>query len=309
MPTVKDYYQVLGVSEKASEAEIKKAYRKLAREHHPDRNPGNQEAEERFKEVQEAYEVLYDAQKRAEYDRQRSDPFAGTGFSGFSGAGPEGSTRIYRSPDGRYVRVETAGADLDDGYVFGDDGGFDNLFSRFFGGHNQTASPGRDIEAVLRLRFDEALAGGKREVSLPEGEAVRIEVPKGVKSGFKVRLRGRGQAGTEGRRGDLYITFEVEDHPRFRREGDDLYITERISAVQAMLGMTRHIETAYGKKVRLKIPAGTQPGDLLRLQGQGVETDKTKGDLFVQVEVEVPRALSEEARESLRRWADDQGLL
>ncbi|RMH61413.1 MAG: J domain-containing protein [Bacteroidetes bacterium] len=326
MPAIKDYYKVLGLSEDASEAEIKKAYRKLARQYHPDRNPDNPEAEERFKEVQEAYDVLGDAQRRAEYDRQRKDPFAGSPFSGFSGAGREGGARFYRAPDGTYVRVETAGSGPDAGFIFGDEdgfGGIGDLFSSLFGEREPRRSdpfasrgrrrsgrtPGRDVEATLRLSFDEALQGGKRTVTLPTGETVRIDVPRGVRPGLKVRLRGRGQPGTDGRRGDLYITFEVEPHPRFRREGDDLHVTEHINAVEAMLGTSRRIENAYGKKVRLNIPAGTQPGDVLRLRGQGVETDKGKGDLLVRIVVDVPRDLSEEARTALRDWARTHGVL
>ena len=334
MPATKDYYGVLGLSEDASADEIKKAYRKLARAYHPDRNPDKLEAEERFKEVQEAYDVLGDPQRRAEYDRQRRDPFAGSSFGGFSGAGREGSARFYRAPDGTYVRVETSGSGPDAGYIFGDEdgfGGIGDIFGRFFGERGrrqgdsfsdafgqsepfaqrrrQVASPGRAVEATLRLGFDEALHGGKREITLPQGESVRLDVPRGVRPGFKIRLRGRGQADADGRRGDLYITFEVEEHPHFRREGDDLHVVERISAVEAMLGTTCRIENAYGKKVRLKIPPGTQPGEVLRLCGQGVQTDKGKGDLFVQIDVEVPRSLSEEAQEALRDWAKAHGLL
>lgn len=334
MPTIKDYYSVLGVAEDASEKEIKKAYRKLAQQYHPDRNPDKPDAEERFKEVQQAYDVLGDAQRRAEYDRKRRDPFAGSSFGGFSGSGREGSTRIYRAPDGTYVRVETSGAGPGDadGFIFGDEngvGGLGDMFSQFFGEHRgtqgdpfsptdpftqsrqrrQTARPGRDIETTLRLRFDEALEGGRREITLPQGETVRIDVPKGVHSGFKIRLRGHGQAGSNGQRGDLYITFEVEDHPRFRREGDDLHVTERINAVEAMLGTSRRIENAYGKRVSLKVPPGTQPGTVLRLRGQGIVTDKKKGNLLVQIDVEVPRALSDEARQALRAWAEEHALL
>lgn len=336
MPSVKDYYRVLGVSEDASADEIKKAYRKLARQYHPDRNPDAPDAEERFKEIQQAYDVLGDPQRRAEYDRQRRDPFAGGGFEGFSGAGREGSARYYRAPDGTYVRVETSGSGPDADYIFGDEdgfGGIGDIFSRFFGERGRprsepfgdpfaqrdpfarsrrqrrAASPGRDVEATLRLRFDEALEGGPREITLPGGENVRIDVPRGVRPGFKIRLRGRGQAGTDGQRGDLYITFEVEEHLRFRREGDDLHVTERINAVEAMLGTSHRIENAYGKNVRLKIPPGTQPGTVLRLRGQGVQTETGKGDLLVHIEVEVPRALDAEAQEALRSWAEAHGLL
>lgn len=338
-----DLYSVLGLKEGASADEIKKAYRKLAREFHPDRNPDKPDAEERFKKIQQAYDVLGDPKQRAEYDRQRRNPFASR----------EGQTRYYRAPDGSYVRFETSGSGPGFGSIFGEEQGFDDigdLFERFFGGRRrrpddtfgepfsqqergrpgpepfsdpytrqdpfsqrrssrQTASAGRDIEATLRLRFDEALAGGPREITLPHGETIRIDIPKGVRSGLKIRLRERGQAGSGGQRGDLYIIFEVEEHPRFRREGNDLHVTERINAVELMLGTSRRIENAYGKKVRLKIPPGTQPGTMLRLRGQGVQTDKTTGDLIVQIEAEVPSTLNDEAREALRAWAKKYGLI
>lgn len=198
MPEVKGYYSPLGVSEDASEKEIKKAYRKLAREFHPDRNPDKPDAEERFKEIQEAYGVLEDPDRRAEYDRRRLDPFSGSGFEGFTGAGREGASRYYRAPDGTYVRVDSSVAGPGAEYIFNDEGGFGgigDIFSRFFGGRSQESSirdgfgrragePGRgrlgqDVEATLPLSFEDALRGGKREITLPGGETIRLDVPKG----------------------------------------------------------------------------------------------------------------------------------
>ncbi len=310
----KNYYEVLGVSEEASADEIKKAYRKLARKYHPDRNPGDAEAEERFKEVQEAYEVLSDEERRREYDRLRKDPFAGQGFGGFAGAGREGGARYYRAPDGTYVRVETTGAGPEADFIFSDSdfGGVGDIFSQFFGrserGGRRRARGGRDIESVLRLSFEDALRGGPHEITLPNGETVRLNIPQGVRSGFKIRLKGKGEPGPDGRNGDLYVVFEVQPHPRFRREGDDLLVTERISAIEAMLGTERRITNAYGKTIKVKIPPGTQPGHTLRLRGQGVQTPKGTGDLLVTVEVTVPEHLSEEAREELKAWATKHGL-
>ncbi len=308
----KNYYEVLGVPEDAPADEIKKAYRKLARQYHPDRNPGDPEAEERFKEIQEAYEVLGNEERRREYDRLRKDPFAGQGFGGFAGAGREGGARFYRTPDGTYVRVETAGAGPNADFIFNDSdfGGAGDLFSQFFSERRGRRSPqrGRDVESVLRLSFEDALRGGQREITLPNGETVRLKVPEGVRSGFKIRLKGKGEPGPDGRHGDLYVIFEVAPHPRFRREGDNLIVTERISAVEAMLGTERRITNAYGKTIKVKIPPGTQPGHTLRLRGQGVKTPKGRGDLLVTVEVTVPEHLSEEAREELKAWATKHGL-
>lgn len=298
MAAVKDYYKILGVGEKASTGEIKKAYRDLARKYHPDKNPGDTEAEERFKEIQEANDVLSDDEKRREYDMRRRNPFGqGGGFS--TGAG----SRFYQRPDGTYVRFES-GSDAGDGDPLG---GFTDLFGRMFSGGARTAGRGKDVETLVRLSFGEALAGGKKEVKLPSNERIRITVPKGVHDGFRIRLRGRGENGLGGR-GDLYVTFRVAPSPRFERKGDDLSVIETINVFEAMLGTTREVETAYGKKIKLNIPAGTQPGDRLRVKNHGVETDKRRGDLYVEVRVEVPQGLSDAQKEALREARRDTGL-
>lgn len=313
MPAVKNYYEILGVSETADADTIKKAYRKLARQHHPDRNPDQPEAEARFKEIQEAYDVLSDPAQRKQYDVQRKNPFGfGDGFATGTGG------RFYRKPDGTYVRFETS----NDGGPLGDDaglGGLGDIFSRIFGGGAETRTdpfarrgappPGRDVETTLRLTFDQALRGGKTEVQLPDGEKVRLTIPKGVHSGFKIRLKGRGQGVPGGPRGHLYVVFDVADHPRFRREGDDLYVTETVNAFEAMLGTTRSLTGPYGQRVKLTVPPGTQPGEKLRLKGLGVETDKATGDLYVEIDVTVPSKLSESQRSALRQAAEQAGLL
>ena len=302
MPSVKDYYQVLGVSEKATDEEIKKAYRKLAREHHPDKNPDAPEAEERFKEVQEAYDVLSDKQKRKEYDVLRKNPFGGFG---------DGAGRGYRPPDGTNIRFDFGG-EGDAGTSFGD------IFSRFFGGEapeevfakKRGRRPrGRDLETMLNLSFDQALKGGKTEVTLPDGATIRLDVPKGVESGFKIRLKGRGAEGPAGERGDLYVTFQVEPNPQFRREGKDLYAAVEVNPLEAILGASKSVRTPYGKQIKITIPKGSQPGDRLRLREQGVETDAGRGDLFVEIEVKVPKHLTEEQEATLRRAAEETGLL
>lgn len=312
-----DYYETLGVAEDASAKEIKKAYRALAQQYHPDRNTGDAEAEERFKKVQEAYDTLGDETRRKAYDRARRDPyggrFEGNPFEGFAN-GPGG--RYYRAPDGTYVRVDATGAGPgsfgsgEDDFVFGGGGGLGSIFDQFFGGAAGGAGEpryrgGRDVEATMRLSFDEALAGGPREFTTPSGDKVRITVPKGVRDGFKIKMSGRGEPPPSGRGepGDLYITFQVTPDARFQRDGDDLTTTETITAVEAMLGTTREVRTATGKTVRIKVKPGTQPGTRLRVKGQGVETAKGTGDLYVEIEVTVP-ALSGAARDGLREWAE-----
>lgn len=311
MPQTKDYYDILGVDEDASAKEIKKAYRDLARKYHPDRNPDKPGAEERFKEIQEAYSVLSDEEKRKEYDARRR---FGGGFGGFEG---NGGRRTYRSPEGFDVRFEQGGGGFE-GF-----GGIGDIFNSFFGGRggggrdpftqrqqqrSRTRGGGRDVETTLRISFEDALRGGKREVTLPDGEKIRIDIPKGVRSGFKIRLRGRGEPGPTGQRGDLYVTFQVDDHPRFRRKGNDIYVTEEVSAIEAMLGTERRIPTPYGQRIKVTIPAGTQPGEKLRLRGQGVKTEKETGDLYVEIEVTIPEDLSTSQREALRKAAEKANL-
>ncbi len=309
---------MLGVPEDASADAIKKSYRRLAREHHPDKNQGDKGAEDKFKQVQEAYDTLGDVDRRKQYDRERRDPYAGRydgpggPFAGFRAAGRDEGAHFYRTSDGTYVRVETTGAGPEGDYIFGGGGGIGDIFGDLFGGapggaRRRPREPARsDAEATLRLQFDEALRGGPQTFRLGD-ETLRIEVPQGVKPGYKVRLRGKGPAGADGQRGDLYLVVDVAPHPRLRREGEDLVMTETISAVEAMLGTRREVEAPHGGRVRLRIPAGTQPGERLRLRGQGVRTADSKGDLFVEIRVEVPR-LSDTARETLKKWAREAGI-
>ncbi|OZC04118.1 DnaJ C-terminal domain-containing protein [Rubricoccus marinus] len=310
-----DHYATLGVSETASQKEIKKAYRTLAQKYHPDRNAGDSAAENRFKEVQSAYDVVGDEAKRKEYDQMRRNPFAGRGGSPFGGGSPFSGG----AGDGSRWRPAP------EAEVFGADG-LGDIFSQMFGGGGSPfggaaggprpgaasgargpGTGGRDIDASMTLSFGEALEGGPSKITVPGGETLRITIPEGVRNGTKIRLKGRGDAGPSGARGDLYITFEVEESPRFARERDDLRVTESVSAVDAMLGTARQIETPYGQKVNVKIPAGTQPGASFRVRGQGVKTKKGRGDLFVEIAVSVPD-LAEDARDGLREWAAAHGL-
>jgi molecular chaperone DnaJ/curved DNA-binding protein len=323
MPQTKDYYDILGVDEDASQREIKKAYRELARKHHPDRNPDDENAEETFKEIQKAYAVLSDEEKRKQYDAKRR--FGGGGFG--NGKGSWG-----RGPGGPEVRFEQGNFDE----VFGGrggGGGLGDIFESFFGGRGGRGGPqagsarggdpfqqqrrsqrqrrggGQDVETQLRLSFTEALKGGKKQVRLPTGESIRLNIPKGVKDGMKIRLSGRGQAGPRGQRGDLYVTFKVADHPRFRREGDDIHLTEEVGLFEALFGTERRVRTPYGQRIKLTVPAGTQPGEKLRVKGQGVETDDGRGDLYVTVDVSIPDALSDEQKDTLRSAAEEAGLV
>jgi molecular chaperone DnaJ/curved DNA-binding protein len=331
MPQTKDLYDILGVDDDASKEEIKKAYRTLARKHHPDRNPDDPNAEETFKEIQKAYSILSDEEKRQQYDAQRR-------FGGGGVGGPNGGQGAWgrQGAGGPEIRFEQG--NFDD--VFGGRGGLGDIFESFFGGRGgatQGQDPfrqqrgqqqgrqrgprqqrrrsrqpsGQDIETKLQLSFEEALRGGRREIELPTGESIRLTIPQGVRNGYKIRLKGRGQPSRQpsGERGDLYVTFEVGEHPRFRRKGDDIHLTESIDVFDALFGTERRIPTPYGQRIKLSIPAGTQPGEKLRLRGQGVETDDGQGDLYVTVDVDIPTDLTDEQRETLREAADEAGLL
>jgi molecular chaperone DnaJ/curved DNA-binding protein len=325
MPQTKDYYDILGVDEDASQRDIKKAYRELARKHHPDRNPDDEGAEERFKEIQEAYSVLSDEDKRKKYDQQRQ---FGGGFGGFNGG------QGFGGGGGPEIRFEQGG------FSQGGAGGLGDIFESFFGGRGgrgsqfggrggQTRDPfddvrqrqqagrgrrqrrsgGKDIETRMRVSFREAIEGGRKQVKLPTGEKIRLKIPQGVTDGTKIRLRGRGQADATGQRGDLYVRFQVGEHPRFRRKGEqDIALTESIDVFEAILGTERRIPTPYGQHVKLTIPAGTQPGEKLRLRGQGVKTDDGQGDLYVEIDVDIPENLSDAQKETLRTAAEEAGL-
>lgn len=328
MPQTKDLYDVLGVDEDASQEEIKKTYRTLARKHHPDRNPDDPNAEERFKEIQKAYSILSDEDKRKQYDAQRR--FGGGGFGQGGGGGGRGAWGR-AGQGGPEIRFEQGGVDEAFG---GQGGGFGDIFESFFGGGGGRGTQGRDpfgrqqqrrqqqrrqqqrggqggqdLETTLQLSFREALKGGRKRVELPSGESIRLNIPKGVRDGFKIRLPGRGEAGRMRQRGDLYVTFEVGDHPRFDRKGDDIHITESVGLFDALFGTDVRVPTPYGQHLKLSVPSGTQPGEKLRLKGQGVRTDDGRGDLYVEIDVDIPTDLSEEQARVLRTAAQQANLL
>jgi len=328
MPQTKDLYDVLGVDEDASQEEIKKKYRKLARKHHPDRNPDDPNAEEKFKEIQKAYSILSDEEKRQQYDAQRRFGGGGGGFGGGGGRGAWGQA----GGGGPEVRFEQG--NFDD--VFGGrggGGGLGDIFENFFGGatggsRTRGRDPfgqqrqqrqqqrgrqggGQDIETTLKLSFREALEGGRKQVELPSGESIRLKIPKGVRDGFKIRLKGRGQPSRRpsGQRGDLYVTFDVGDHPRFDRKGEDIHLTESIGMFDAVFGTEVRVPTPYGQHLKLTVPAGTQPGEKMRLKGQGVKTEDGQGDLYVEIDVDIPENLSRKQRKILRNAAEEADLL
>jgi molecular chaperone DnaJ len=281
-----DYYAVLGVEKDASAKQIKQAYRKLAQQYHPDTNAGDPGAEGRFKQVNEAYEVLGDAEARKEYDHVRD--------MGYFVGGPGG--------DQQYVRVD----DLfggGGGSPFDLFGGIGDLFGRS-GAHRPRA--GQDLSSEIGLTFHEGIAGTTRTLNL-NGRAVKVKIPKGVANGARIKLKGKGGSGRDGGPpGDLYVTVRVAAHPVFGRNGKHLTITVPITFPEAALGAEIRVPTLAGT-VRLRIPAGTPSGKTFRVRGHGVEAaDGSKGDLLVTVEVVVPTGLTDEQKTVLERYRDEQ---
>jgi curved DNA-binding protein len=312
-----DYYKTLGVDKKASAAQIKKAYRKLARQHHPDMNPGDKKAEERFKQINEAYEVLSDPERRRKYDqlgasyqqyrRTGGDP-RGFDWSQWASGGMGGQ------PGGARVREAYSG-NLDD--LFGG-GGFSDFFSSIFGGadagqdvfrragtRGSRASSaqgvrGQDYEQEIEITLEEAFAGTTRALS-KDGQRLEVKIPPGAKTGTKVRLVGQGTSGIGGPAGDLYLVVKVLPHQEFERDGDDLRCDLPVDLYTAILGGEAVVHTLSGD-VKLKIVPETQSGRAIRLSGQGMPRlrDKTRGDLVVKVRVMIPQELSERERELFR---------
>ncbi len=290
----KDYYQVLGLKKGASNEEIKKAYRKLAVKYHPDKNPGDKEAEEKFKEINEAYAVLSDPQKKAQYDQ-----FGSTDFH-------------------RRFSQEDIFRGFDVGDIFKDLGfGTEDIFSRIFGGGSfqqgarfRTAKRrGEDFAMELHVSFREAVQGAEKRVAfLRDGnrEELSVKVPAGISDGARLRIAGKGGKGTgEGAPGDLYLTVKIGADPVFTREDDDVIVERNINFSEAAMGTSLAVPTLEGEK-RIKIPAGIQPGTKIRLKGFGVPHmgKNTRGDLYVKIGVKVPEQLTEAQKKLLKELAE-----
>lgn len=363
MAASKDYYQILGVPEKATTADIKKAFRRLAKQYHPDRNPNNTQAVERFKEVNEAHDVLSDPDKRKKYDQLRR-------YGAFSGMGSGSGGTRRPPPPGGGPETEFDIGDL------GSFGGLGDLFSSIFGkrppGGGREQESDDTVETTLAIPFRVAALGGKIPVTVPMVEVcptcsgsgaapgatittcaeckgrgtisfgqggfavnrpcpvcrgkgkvpsqrcatcqgageVRVEkrlmitVPPGTEDATRVRLKGQGAKG----RGDVVVVFQVEPDPFFRREGLDIVCVVPINVVQAMLGSRIKVKTLDGRRVVLKLPAGTQHGQKFRIAGQGIERNGRRGDQLVEVRVEIPEKLSPDQEAMIKSFAEKSGL-
>ncbi len=301
----KDFYAVLGVPKDADPAAIKKAYRKLARELHPDHNPGDAKAEARFKEVGEAYAVLSDAEQRQQYDQLRA--FAGGArFNAPSGAGSGGFEDVFgglfgggggaAGPGGTRVRYTQGG---------GGNSGFEDILGGLFGGGGFRAQPrkGADVGAVTTLPFRQAAEGSTVKLAV-DGRTVNARIPAGVHDGQKIRLRGKGRPGEGGGEpGDLVVTVRVTPHPVFTLDGRNVRVTVPVTFPEAALGTQITVPTLDGGAVKLKVPAGTPSGRVLRARGKGVSGPKGTGDLLVTVQVAVPQKLDKAAKEAVEAFA------
>ena len=292
----KDYYDILGVKKSASADEIKKAYRSLAKKFHPDKNKGNKEAENRFKEMSEAYAVLSDTEKREQYDRLGKEAFRGGGPGGgnpFQGAG---------SPFGGFDFSQFTGAGgraRGGRRPAGGPGGFTDIFSDLFGGGGFEQGPerGSDLEAELTIDFRDAILGTTMDLTI-NSSRVKVKIPEGVSDGQRIRLRGKGGAGAAGGpAGDLNVLIHIRPHPLYERRGDDIYIDLPIKVGEAMRGGEVEVPTIHGP-VRARIPAGTQGGQTFRLRGKGVKKKNGAGDHYYRVAITVPKNVSAEVLEA-----------
>jgi molecular chaperone DnaJ len=295
----KDFYKILGVSKDASDADIKKAYRKLARAHHPDTNSGDAASEKKFKDVSEAYSVLSDPEEREQYDAIRAmgsgARFSAGGPGGAGGPGAGGFEDIFGNLFGQGARTRTSSA----GNVPPE---FADLFGGFGGYQQQAPRKGADRTASTSISFAGSINGTTIGLREPSGEVIDVRIPAGIKDGQKVRVRGKGQPGPAGA-GDLMVTVNVKPHTFFQRDGDNIRIHVPVTFPEAALGAQIEVPTLAGEFVKVKVPAGTPSGRTLRVKGRGVKTAKNTGDLLVTIDVVVPQNLGKEAEDAVNAFA------
>lgn len=282
----RDYYEVLGVAKGASDDEIKKAFRKLAVKYHPDKNPGDKEAEEKFKEINEAYSVLSDKTKRSRYDQ-----FGHAGVGGDGGGDPFAG---FRGANGQSFNFDFGGGGFEDilGSIFG------------FGGGFRGARRGRDYHTSITIDFEEAIFGATKTISV-DGNQTKLKIPAGIFDGQSIRLAGKGgeAPSADGQRGDLYVEVRVRAHKHLTREGDLILSDVTISMVDAVLGTEIDVETVDGK-ITMKVPAGTQPGTNFKLSGHGAPHlgSDQRGPHIVTINVEIPRNLNKKQKELIEEF-------
>jgi curved DNA-binding protein len=314
----KDYYATLGVAKTASEKEIKQAFRKLARKFHPDVNPGDKAAEARFKEINEAHEVLSDPEKRRKYDELGAN-WRAYEQGGAPGADPFAGWNVNTGGGGAYRTVSAD--DLRD--MFGTEDPFSDFFKTFFGGEAPSGAErrggrgrggrtrkGRDVEQEMDLTLEDAFHGVTRRLAIKHDghtRTVDVRIPAGVGDGSRVRVSGEGEeGGGGGASGDLYLRIKLEPHRVFTRKGPDLHAKIRVPVTTAVLGGEADVPTITGKPLRLRVPPTTQNGQVFRLKGHGMPLGgktQERGDLFATVDIELPKSLTPEQRKHFEALA------
>ena len=324
MPTqTKDYYGLLGVKKTATADEIRKAFRKLARKYHPDLNPGNKSAEEKFKEISEANDVLTEPKKRKIYDQlgYYSDNIDPAEAEAYARGGYPGGGRRTSGPGGQNIHYDFSNFDFSDlaGEGTGRRGSsFRDIFSGMFGGgvgaESASPAPGTDVEYQVSVGFWQAIKGGTIKLNLQHADAggsmrtepLELRIKPGTREGQRIRIAGKGSPGTRGGpSGDLYVIIRINDHPIFRREGDNIHLTVPITVTEAALGAKIEVPTIDGR-AQLRIPPGTQSGQKLRMREKGVKSATKEGlvgDAIVEVKVVPPQVRDERSKEILRELA------
>ena len=303
-----DYYKILGVEKKADTEEIKKAYRKLALKYHPDRNPNNPVAEEKFKNISEAYAVLSDPGKRKQYDNFGSDQFS----QKFS------REDIFRDFDINQILRDMGfgvgrGAGRGGSYTYRGNDPFADLFGQARRDHYQAPQKGADLQYNLNITLEESVFGADKKLALQQDrqvDEISVKIPAGISTGKKLRLSGKGNPGVQGGlAGDLYLNINVVPHPIFARDGNDIYIEKSITFTQAVLGTTIDVPTIDGTIKRIKIPASAQNGTKIRMKGYGAPalrgSGTTKGDQYVKINIEVPRKITEKQLQLIKKLSEE----
>ncbi|GAA1346412.1 DnaJ C-terminal domain-containing protein [Arthrobacter roseus] len=311
----KDFYKILGVSKDATDSDIKKQYRKMARKFHPDQNPGDAAAEKRFKDISEAYAVLSDAEDRQQYDAIRAmgggARFSAGGPGGGAGgaAGNAGFEDLFGGLFGQGQSQSRPGRGGGGGFSQGNvPPEFADLFGGGFSGGGSgfgQAPPrkGADRTASTTISFGGSINGTSIGLREPSGEVLDVRIPAGIKDGQKVRVRGKGQQGPAGT-GDLMVAVSVRPHEFFTRDGNNIRVHVPVAFAEAALGAQIEVPTMTGDKVKVKVPAGTPAGRTFRVKGRGVKTSKVTGDLLVTIDVVVPQNLNKEAEAAVKAFAE-----
>ena len=297
----KDFYAVLGVSKDVSDAELKKVYRKLARQFHPDSNPGDKKAEARFKEISEAYTVLSDSSTRQEYDQIRAmggEARLTSGGPGGQGGFEDMFGNLFGGGGGQRVRFQPGADDLFGG-LFGGGG------NPFGGQQRGSGNPrkGADLTAAITIDFRTAMNGGEVSLDTKGSKPLHIAIPAGVADKQKIRVRGKGEASmTGGPAGDLVLTVSVTDHPVFSRDGSNIRVDVPVTIPEAILGATIEVPTLDGERVKVKVPANTPSGRVLRVRERGISVKGKKGDLLATILIVTPDSVSDQAKSLIEKF-------